>query len=98
MFGIADNHEFLTAIGIENAPNRDAIVADLERIAQQKLTIKLSDKLTPAQLDEFNGIDDEEQAAKWLNTNLPDLPKLVTESLSEMRDELLSVKAGVVER
>ena len=96
MFGIADNHEFLAAIGIENAPNRDAIIADLEKIAQQKLTIKISEKLSPAQLEEFNNIVDEEQAANWLNTNLPELPNLVTESLSEMKNEILSTKAAVL--
>lgn len=96
MFGIADNHEFLTAIGIENAPNRDEIVARLEKIAEQKLTIKISEKLTPAQLEEFNNIADEEQAFNWLTANLPDLPNLVTESLSEMKDEILSTKAAVL--
>ena len=59
MFGIADNHEFLAALGIENAPNRDVIIANLEKIAQQKLTIKISERLTAAQLEEFNSIVDE---------------------------------------
>lgn len=96
MFGIADNHEFLTAIGIENAPNRDAIVQQLEEIAQQKLTIKISEKLTPEQLEEFNNITDEDQVANWLNTNLPDLPNLVTEAFSEMKDEIISTKTAVL--
>ena len=96
MFDISENHEFLTAIGIENAPNRDEIVANLETIAQQKLTIKISEKLTPAQLEEFDNIADEEQAANWLAANLPDLPNLVTASLSEMKDEILSTKAAVL--
>lgn len=98
MFGIADNHEFLTAIGIENAPNRDDIVANLEKIAAQKLTIKISEKLSPAQLEEFNNIIDEEQVANWLATNLPDFPNLVTEALSEMKNEILSTKAVVLGR
>lgn len=96
MFGIADNHEFLAAIGIENAPNRDEIVANLENLAQQKLTIKISEKLTAEQLEEFNNIIDEQQAAEWLNANLPNLPDLVTESLSEMKDEILSTEAAVL--
>lgn len=96
MFNIADNHEFLSAIGIENAPNRDEIVANLEKIAQQKLTIKISERLTTAQMEEFNNIADEEQAANWLITNLPDLTDLVTASLSEMKDEIISTKAAVL--
>ena len=96
MFGIADNHEFLTAIGVENTPNRDAIVANLEKIAQQKLTIKISEKLTPTQLEELNNINNEEQVANWLADNLPDFPRLVTEALSEMKNELLSTKSAVL--
>lgn len=96
MFNIANNHEFLVAIGIEKAPNRDEIVANLEKIAEQKLTIKISERLTPAQLEEFNNITDEEQAANWLATNVPDLTNLVTESLSEMKNEIISTKTAVL--
>ena len=96
MFGIADNHEFLAALGIENAPNRDVIIANLEKIVQQKLTIKISEKLTAAQLEEFNNIVDEEQSANWLNDNLPDLSNLVTESVSEMANEILATKKAVL--
>lgn len=96
MFGIADNHEFLAALGIENAPNRDIIIANLEKIVQQKLTIKISEKLTAAQLEEFNNIVDEEQSANWLNDNLPDLSNLVTESVSEMANEILATKKAVL--
>lgn len=96
MFGIANNHEFLATIGIDKVPNRDAIIADLENIAQQKLAIKISERLTPEQLEEFNSIADEAQSAEWLNKNLPDLQNLVTESLSEMKDEILSTKAIVL--
>ncbi len=96
MFGIADNHDFLAALGIENAPNRDVIIANLEKIAQQKLTIKISERLTAAQLEEFNSIVDEEQSANWLNNNLPDFSNLVTESISEMADEILSTKKAVL--
>ena len=31
MFDISESHELLAAIGIENAPNRDEIVANLEK-------------------------------------------------------------------
>ena len=48
------------------------------------------------QLEEFNNIVDDEQAANWLANNLPDLPNLVTESLAEMKDEILSTKEKVL--
>ena len=98
MFGIAENHEFLAALGIENAPNRDSIVADLERIAQNKLTVKISDCLTPAQLEEFNAIADERESADWIAANLPNIYDLVTEVFSEIRDEFLAEKATILGR
>ena len=96
MFGIADNHEFLSAIGIEKAPNRDELVASLEELAAQKFTIKLAGRLNTEQLEEFNAIEDEKQAADWLNAHVPDFQSLVTEALAEMRDEILTMRATVL--
>ena len=96
MFGIADNHEFLAAIGIEKAPNRDELVASLEELAAQKFTTKLAERLNAEQLEEFNAIEDEKQAADWLNAHVPDFQSLVTEALAEMRDEILTMRATVL--
>ena len=87
MFDIANNTEFLTAIGINNAPEevKEKLIAGIENLAQQRLITKLSDKLT-----------DEQQAADWLNQNIPDFADLVTEVFSEIKNEILEHKMNVV--
>lgn len=98
MFDIANNTEFLTAIGINDAPEdvKAKLIAGIENLAAERLITKVSDKLTDEQAEEFGQITDEQQAADWLNTNLPDFPNLVTEVFSEIKNEILQHKMNVV--
>ena len=98
MFGVADNTEFLTAIGIADAPEetKAKLIAGIEDLAQKRLVAKLSERLTDAQAEEFGAITDEKQAADWLNANVPDFEQIVTNVLSEIRDDILQHKANVV--
>ena len=98
MFGIANNTEFLTAIGIADAPEetKARIIAGIEDLAQKRLITKLSERLTDAQAEEFGAITDEQQAADWLTANVPDFQQIVTDVLSEIRDDILTRKANVV--
>ena len=98
MFGIADNTEFLNAIGIADAPEetKNKLIAGIEDLAQKRLIVKLSERLTDAQAEEFGSITDEKQAADWLATNVPDFQQIVTDVLSEMRDDILQHKTSIV--
>jgi hypothetical protein len=98
MFDIANNTEFLTAIGINDASEdvKAKLIAGIENLAQERLITKLSDKLTDEQAEEFGKITDEQQAADWLNANIPEFPSLVTEVFEEIRTEILTRKANVV--
>ena len=98
MFGIANNTEFLTAIGIADAPEetKAKLIAGIEDLAQKRLVTALSDRLTDAQAEEFGAITDEKQAYDWLMTNVPDFEQIVAEILSEIKNDILSHKANVV--
>ena len=98
MFGIANNTEFLEAIGIADAPEetKAKLVAGLEDLAEKRLVEKLSDRLTEEQAKEFGAITDEKAAYDWLMTNVPDLQDIITNTLAEMRDDILQHKATVV--
>lgn len=98
MFDIANNTEFLTAIGINDASEevKAKLIAGIENLAQERLITKISDKLTEEQAEEFGKITDEQQAADWLNANIPEFPSLVTEVFEEIRTEILTHKANVV--
>lgn len=98
MFGIAENKEFLSAIGIANAPEdiKTKVIVGLEDLAQRKLTIKISDKLTDAQAEEFGAITDERQAYNWLITNVPNFLSLTVEVLEEMKRDILENRNKIV--
>ena len=98
MFDIANNTEFLTAIGIADAQEetKAKIAADIEDLVKERLVTKLSDRLTEAQAEEFGAITDEKQAYDWLMTNVPDFNDIVTGVLQEVRDDILAHKAAVI--
>lgn len=98
MFGIADNMEFLAAIGITDVPEetKSKLIAGIEDLAQKKLVIKLSERLSEAQAEEFSAITDEKQAADWLAANVPDFPQIVTDVLSEIKNDTLEHKANII--
>ena len=98
MFDIANNPEFLEAIGIANAPEetKAKLIAGIENLAQKKLVVKISDKITDEQAEEFGNITDENQAKSWLETNVPDFPSLATEVFEEIKNDILAHKANVV--
>lgn len=100
MFDIANNTEFLTAIGINNAPEdvKATLIDGIEKLAKERLIIKVSEKITDAQAEEFANITDEQQAADWLSINVPEFPAMVTEVFREIRDEILQHKLTVVGR
>lgn len=98
MFDIANNTEFLTAIGINDAPEdvKAKLIAGIEHLAEERLIIKVSERITEEQAEEFSKITDERQAADWLNTNVPDFPDIVTEVFAEIKNEILEHKMNVL--
>ena len=98
MFDVINNTEFLTAIGIANAPEdvKTTLVQGIENLAKDKLIVKISDKITDAQAEEFGNITDEQQAADWLKTNVPDFYNMVKEVFEDIKYDILSRKAEVV--
>ncbi len=98
MFGIAENQEFLKAIGIADAPEetKQTLIAGIEDIAQKKLVIKLSERLTEEQAEEFSKITDEKQASDWLLTNVPDFEAMVTEIFNDIKYDIMQHKMEVV--
>ena len=98
MFGIADNQEFLTAIGIADASEetKNQLIAGIETLAEQRLVTALSDKLTDAEAEEFGKITDEQQARDWLMTKVPDFQEIVTNILADIKNDILLHKAEII--
>ena len=98
MFDIKNNTEFLTAIGINNAPEdvKAKLIAGIENLAEKKLITRISDIVTDEQAEHFGSITDEQEAANWLNANIPNFQDIVTEVLTEIKNDILQHKATVV--
>ena len=98
MFDIANNADFIKALGIADADEetKSTLIAGLEDLAQQKLITKISDILTDQQAEEFGQIADEKQAYDWLTTNIPNFTDMATEVLAEIRDDILTRKVEIV--
>lgn len=99
MFGIANNNEFLTAIGIIDAPKeqREKLVASLEDLAEKKLIINISERLTEDQAEELSKITDEKQAYEWIVVHFPDFPALVSSTLENLKKEILNYKKKILD-
>ncbi|MDO4747057.1 MAG: DUF5663 domain-containing protein [Candidatus Saccharibacteria bacterium] len=98
MFGIADNQEFLTAIGIADASEetKNQLIAGIETLAEQRLVTALSDRLTDAEAEEFGKITDEQQARDWLMAKIPDFQDMVANILADIKNDILLHKAEVI--
>lgn len=98
MFDIANNTEFLTAIGIKDAPEetKAKLIAGIEELATGRLITKLSEVMTEEQAAEFGKITDEKQAYDYLMTTVPNFQDLATAVLAEVRDEIIAHQAAVV--
>ena len=98
MFNIANNQEFIEALGIANAPEetKATLIAGLEETAQNRLVIELANILTDEQAEEFASLENPEESMSWLIKNVPNLQEIMTNVLSNMRDEILLNRQKVV--
>ena len=97
MFGIANNTEFLTTIGIADAPEetKAKLIADIEELAKQRLSANLAERLTESQIAEFDSITDEKQAANWLAANVPDFSDIITGIVADLQNDILAHKTNI---
>ncbi len=91
MFRIAENKDFLSAIGADDISELQLkeLVAELENLAQERLMLKIKNSLTDLQMNEFDSIDDEGDAYLWVVRNLPTAPSLMPEILEDIKKDIL---------
>lgn len=97
MFDIANNTEFLTEIGINDAPEeqKTALIAGLEDLAQNRLINRLTEVMTDEQAEEFGKITDEQQAYDYLMKAVPNLQDIVAEIFSDLKKEILARQKAI---
>ena len=82
--------KFLQEMGLSAMPE-DEKQKFLDYI-REELEIRIGERisrgLTEAQLNEFDAIIDQTEAAKWLEKNRPDYREIVTRTINDMKEEI----------
>ena len=84
------DEQFLQKMGLSAMPEdqKQAFLAYVQEELEIRIGERISKGLTNTQLNEFDMITDQEEAAKWLERNRPDYREIVTRTINEMKEEI----------
>ncbi|MDQ3123677.1 MAG: DUF5663 domain-containing protein [bacterium] len=87
------DNEFLTSLGLGSLPvdEKNKLLQHIYERLEMNVGMRLAEKMTDQQLDEFEGFidrNDESGALKWLETNFPNYKQVVAEELDKLKNEV----------
>lgn len=99
MFQIDD--KFLESLGLAALPQEDKekMKAHIYETLEMRVGMTLASNMTEAQLDEFEGLmnnNDEEGALRWLETNFPDYRAVVADELEKLKKEISASASDIL--
>ena len=99
MFKLDDN--LLKELGLGELPadEKNKMLAHIYETLEMRVGMKLAEKMTNAQLDEFEGFidkNDEAGALKWLETNFPNYKQVVADELEALKTEIKQAAPQIV--
>lgn len=99
MFKLDDN--FLNELGLSALPptEKNKMLAHIYETLEMRVGMRLAEKMTNEQLDEFEAYinkNDEAGALKWLETNFPNYKEVVAEELEKLKAEIRQVAPQIV--
>lgn len=100
MFQLDDN--LLKELGLGGLPaaEKNKMLAHIYETLELRVGMRLAEKMTDAQLDEFEGYidrNDEDGALKWLETNFPNYKDTVAEELNKLKEEIKNQAPAIME-
>src|SRR3954468_17484973 len=100
MFQLDD--KLLQELGLGELPadEKNKMLAHIYETLELRVGMRLAEKMTDAQLDEFESFidrNDEEGALKWLETNFPNYKDTVAEELNKLKDEIKTQAPAIIE-
>lgn len=100
MFQLDDN--LLRELGLGELPTdeKNKMLAHIYETLELRVGMKLAEKMTDAQLDEFEGFidrNDEDGALQWLESNFPNYKDTVAEELDKLKEEIRSQASAILE-
>ena len=87
------DNDFLQSLGLGGLPvdEKNRLLQMIYERLEMNVGMRLAEKMTDQQLDEFEGFidrNDEAGALKWLETNFPNYKDVVAEELEKLRGEV----------
>jgi hypothetical protein len=100
MFKLDDN--FLKEIGLSELPaeQKSLMLKDIYETLELRVGMKLAEKMSDTQLDEFEGLIDQKDdsaALKWLETNFPNYKEVVAGELNNLKEEIKASAPQILE-
>ena len=90
--------KFLQEMGLSAMPEQEK--QDFLNYVQEELEVRIGERiskgLTEAQLNEFDTITTQAEAAAWLEKNRPDYREIVTRTIEELKAEIRANRAKLV--
>lgn len=92
----------LEEIGLIALPKqeRDQLLRQIYETLEMRVGMKLAERMTDQQLDEFEGFidtNDEAGALKWLESNFPDYKQVVADELEKLKAEIKQDSSKIIE-
>ena len=91
MFKLDDNLLIELGLGTLAATEKNRMLNHIYETLEMRVGMKLAQKMTNEQLDEFEAFidrNDEAGALKWLETNFPDYKQVVADELETLKNEI----------
>ncbi len=99
MFKLDDNFLIELGLGSLPAPEKNKMLAHIYETLEMKVGMRLAEKMSNEQLDEFESFinqNDEAGALKWLETNFPNYKQVVAEELEKLKAEIKQVSPQII--
>lgn len=92
----------LEEIGLISLPKaeRDQMLRQIYETLEMRVGMKLAERMSDQQLDEFERFidtNDEAGALKWLETNFPDYKQVVADELDKLKGEIKQDSSKIIE-
>lgn len=81
-------------------PERDQLLRQIYETLEMRVGMRLAERMTDQQLDEFERFidtNDEAGALKWLETNFPDYKQVVADELEKLKTEIKKDSGKILE-
>lgn len=99
MFKLDENLLIELGLGALPADEKNKMLAHIYETLEMRVGMKLAEKMSTEQLNEFEGFidrNDEAGALKWLETNFPNYKQVVADELEGLKAEIKEAAPQIV--